>query len=86
MVVVRSLSFVWFVWSKAHLSWVAMGVSERREIIDGMHERFSHFVDGVPSCVVVAASADDDDVEAAGLKLPFPDEFGWLHHERYGVE
>lgn len=85
MVVLRQLAFAWFVWSESHVSWVAMGVSERREIIDGMHERFSMYFD-VPSCVVTAASADDDDVEAVGRKLPFPGNFGWLQHERSGVE
>lgn len=85
MVVLRQMAFAWFLWSEAHVSWVAMGVSEKREIIDGMHERFSTFFD-VPSCIVTAASAEDVDVEAAGKRLPFPGDYAGLDHERYGVE
>lgn len=85
MVAVRQLVFAWFVWSEAHVSWAVMVVSEKRELVYGMHERFSSMVD-VPSAVVAAASAEDVDVEAAGMKLPFPDGYAGLQHERWGVE
>lgn len=85
MVVLRQMAFAWFLWSDSHVSWVAMAISERREQVDGLHERFSVFFDA-PSCVAVAASADDNDVEAAGRKLPFPGDYAGLDHERFGVE
>lgn len=85
MVVGRQTAFVWTVWSEAHVSWAVIAVSEKREAIHELHERFSSVVD-LPSAVVVAASAEDDDVEAAVVKLPFPAGYAGLQHERWGVE
>lgn len=85
MAAIRQLAFAWFIFSEEHVSWACLAVSERRELVDGLHERFSSF-STVPSSVVVAASAADDDVEAAGKRLPWPSEYSWLRHERFGVE
>lgn len=81
----RQTAFAWFVFSETQVSWVCMAVTEKREHVDGLHQRFTAFFD-VPSSVVVAASVDDADVEAAGKKLAFPGDYSWLQHERFGVE
>lgn len=81
----RAGGYALLVWSELEFRWWSLAVSEDRERLVDLRKRMSLCVP-VLTRIIEAASADDDDVEAAGVVEPWPGHVAHLHHESYGIE